>query len=105
VPHLAGGTDDAALEAVGGVHSIIGGTGVELRKSGYTGARMSELEKLEEQIQTLSPEELKEFREWFAEFDARAWDEQIEADSKAGRLDALVSEGIAEYKAGKTRKL
>lgn len=66
---------------------------------------MSELEKLEERIQTLSPEELKKFREWFSEFDARAWDEQIEADSKAGRLDVLVSEGLAEYKAGKTRKL
>ena len=66
---------------------------------------MSELEKLEERIQTLSPEELKKFRAWFVEFDARAWDEQIEADSKAGKLDALVSEGLAEYKAGKTRKL
>jgi hypothetical protein len=66
---------------------------------------MSELEKLEQRIQSLSPEELKKFREWFVEFDARAWDEQIEADSKAGRLDALVSEGLAEHKAGKTRKL
>jgi hypothetical protein len=64
---------------------------------------VSELEKLEERIQTLSREELKKFREWFAEFDARAWDEQIEADSKAGKLDALVSEGLAEYKARKTR--
>ena len=66
---------------------------------------MSELEKLAQRIQSLSPEELKKFREWFAEFDARVWDEQIEADSKAGRLDPLVSDALAEYKAGKTRKL
>ncbi len=66
---------------------------------------MSELEKLEEHIQSLSPEELKKFRAWFAEFDARAWDAQIETDSRAGKLDSLVSEALAEYKAGKTREL
>jgi hypothetical protein len=66
---------------------------------------MSELEKLEEHIQKLSPEELKAFRAWFAEFDARAWDAQIEADSKAGKLDAVVAEALAEHRAGKTRAL
>ena len=66
---------------------------------------MSELDKLAERIKKLSPEDLKRFRAWFAEFDARVWDAQIEADSKAGKLDALVAEGLAEYEAGKTRKL
>ena len=42
---------------------------------------MSELEKLEERIQKLSPEELKKFRKWFVEFDAQLWDEQIAADA------------------------
>jgi len=66
---------------------------------------MSEVEKLEERIERLSPEELKKFRAWFAEFDARVWDAQIEADSKAGKLDGLVAEALAEYKAGKTREI
>ena len=66
---------------------------------------MSELEKLAERIEKLSPEELKRFRAWFGEFDARVWNAQIEADSKARKLDALVAEGLAEYEAGKTRKL
>ena len=66
---------------------------------------MTELEKLEEQIAKLTPEELKAFRAWFAEFDARAWDAQIEQDSKAGKLDELAAEAVAEYKAGKTRPL
>jgi hypothetical protein len=57
---------------------------------------MSELEKLEEHIQKLSPEELKKFREWFVEFDAQLWDKQIAADSKAGKLDKLVSDALAE---------
>jgi hypothetical protein len=66
---------------------------------------MSELEKLEEHIERLSPEELEKFRAWFAEFDARVWDAQIEADAKAGKLDALAAEALAEHKAGKTREL
>jgi hypothetical protein len=66
---------------------------------------MSEVENLSERIEKLSPEELKRFRAWFAEFDARPWDAQIEADAKAGKLDALAVEALAEYKAGKTREL
>ncbi|MBK6974049.1 MAG: hypothetical protein WCF44_12540 [Candidatus Methylophosphatis roskildensis] len=66
---------------------------------------MSELERLEERVQNLSPEELKKFRAWFAEFDAMLWDEQIAADSKDGKLDKLVSEALAEHKAGKSRPL
>ncbi len=66
---------------------------------------MNELKKLEERIAKLPPEKLKKFRAWFTEFDARAWDAQIGQDSKAGKLDALAAEAVAEYKAGKTRPL
>jgi len=65
---------------------------------------MTNLEKLEQHVRGLSREELARFRAWFAEFDARAWDQQIEADSEAGRLDGMVAEAQAEHKAGKTRE-
>lgn len=65
---------------------------------------MSELEKLEERVQNLSPEELKKFQAWFVEFDAQIWDEQIAADSNAGKLDKLVWEALADHKAGKSRR-
>lgn len=66
---------------------------------------MTELERLEEHVQKLSPNELKKFRAWFAEFDASVWDAQIAADSQAGKLDALVAEARAEHKTGKTHPL
>lgn len=66
---------------------------------------MSEVEQIENQIKKLSPEELARFRVWFAEFDAQAWDRQIEADSKAGKLNRLIEESQAEHKAGKSRPL
>lgn len=58
---------------------------------------MSELEELEQKISKLPPAELAKFREWFYEFDHLIWDRQIEADSKAGKLDKLAAEGLAEY--------
>jgi hypothetical protein len=63
------------------------------------------VEKLELLIRDLSAEELAKFREWFAEFDAQAWDRQIEADTAAGKLDRLIEESMADQKAGRNRPL
>ncbi|MBI4006048.1 MAG: hypothetical protein HY356_05225 [Gammaproteobacteria bacterium] len=66
---------------------------------------MSEVEQLEQHIQNLSTEDLAKFRAWFTDFDSHTWDEQIATDLKAGKLDLLISEALAEHKAGKTREL
>jgi hypothetical protein len=66
---------------------------------------MNEIEQLEQRIESLSPDDLAKFRAWFLEFDARLWDAQIEADAKAGKLDELLNEALADYKAGKAREL
>ena len=50
---------------------------------------MSQVEKLEQTIEQLSPDELATFRSWFIAFDAAEWDRQIEIDSEAGKLDGL----------------
>jgi hypothetical protein len=66
---------------------------------------MGAVERLELLIKSLSAEELARFREWFAEFDAQAWDRQIEADTAAGKLDRLIEESMADHRAHKTRPL
>jgi hypothetical protein len=66
---------------------------------------MGKIEQIEDHIRNLSPEELAKFRAWFAEFDAQAWDRQIEADSKTRKLDRLIEKSLAEHKAGKSRPL
>jgi hypothetical protein len=53
---------------------------------------MRRVEELQQQILTLSREEFAELRAWFWEHDSIAWDEQIEADSRSGKLDKLVIE-------------
>jgi len=62
-------------------------------------------ESLEQAVEQLPPEELAKFRRWFAQFDADAWDAQIEADAAAGKLDALVEEALAEYRSGQAREI
>ena len=66
---------------------------------------MSELEEIERRIRSLPPEDLTKFREWFVEFDHLLWDRQIEADSKAGKLDKLAAEALADYRAGRAREV
>jgi len=65
---------------------------------------MRKVEEIELQIQKLSREEFVELRDWVLQQDWKTWDAQIEADSKSGKLDRLVSEGRAEYESGKARK-
>jgi succinate dehydrogenase flavin-adding protein (antitoxin of CptAB toxin-antitoxin module) len=66
---------------------------------------MSEVEQIESRIKNLSPEELAKLRAWFAEFDAEVWDWQIEADTKAGKLNQLIEQSLAEHHAGESRPL
>jgi hypothetical protein len=53
----------------------------------------------------LPPEELRQFRAWFQQFDADAWDQQIEDDAKAGRLDRLADQAIEQFRQGRCTEL
>lgn len=64
---------------------------------------MSKVESLEHEVEKLTPEELAAFREWFATYDADAWDRQIESDVSAGRLDRLAAEALAAHERGETK--
>jgi hypothetical protein len=50
---------------------------------------MDKIEKIGREIKEFSPSELAAFCKWFHDFDAEAWDRQIEEDVQAGKLDAL----------------
>ena len=61
---------------------------------------MGRLDQVESQIQGMSLEELEEFRQWFARFDAEKWDRQIENDALAGKLDSLAAQALRDHKNG-----
>lgn len=66
---------------------------------------MSKVQQLEKEIEQLSPEELAQFRRWYAEFDAQVWDRRFEADVKTGKLDALAEKALREHAAGESTEL
>ena len=60
---------------------------------------------IETAIEQLSTPELAELAAWFAEYHARAWDQQLEQDLDAGKLDALLLEVETEYNRGAAKPL
>lgn len=66
---------------------------------------MSTVQEIQEALRRLSPEELAAFRDWYAEFDAEAWDRQFEEDVAAGRLDHLADEAIRDLREGRCTEL
>ena len=53
---------------------------------------MTKLEQIEKAVTALSPKEIKQFANWFAEFHADLWDQQIASDVESGRLDQFIAE-------------
>ncbi len=66
---------------------------------------MTKLEQIEKAVLELTEEEQAKFRQWFAEHDARLFDEEIECDAKAGKLNARAEEALAEHRAGGSTEL
>jgi hypothetical protein len=66
---------------------------------------MSDLQAIQQAIQSLSPEEQDALRRWFEERDAAAWDDQIERDAAAGKLDSLAAEAMTDYRLTPPREL
>jgi hypothetical protein len=66
---------------------------------------MSTVEQIEAAILKLSPQELSCLADWVLDLDEQRWDEQIERDVAAGKLDFLAQEALAEFEAGNCRTL
>ena len=66
---------------------------------------MSTVQEIEQALIELTPEELARFRQWFEDYDVRAWDEQWESDAKSGKLDRLADQATSDFRAGKSKEL
>lgn len=62
---------------------------------------MSTVHDIEQAIRGLGPQDLAAFRDWFADYDAEAWDRQFEQDVAAGRLDRLAEEALRDLGEGR----
>ena len=63
------------------------------------------LNELETAVAHLPRNELTAFARWFEEFLADDWDERIEADIRAGRLEEAGRQADADFEAGRCKPL
>lgn len=63
------------------------------------------VQEIETAITQLSSQELAELMAWLGEHHARVWDQKIEEDLEAGRLDKILAEVNREYEAGLAQPL
>jgi len=66
---------------------------------------MTTLEDIEKAVAELPADQLARFRVWFEEFESAHFDQRIERDAKAGRLDRLAEQALADFRAGRAREL
>lgn len=63
------------------------------------------VQELENAIRGLSVEEFTRLARWMDEYRAEQWDRQIEADIRAGRLDAASAQADQDFDAGRCTPL
>jgi hypothetical protein len=63
------------------------------------------LQELEQAVAMLPEADLKAFVSWFEEYLADQWDQQIEADVAAGRLEAKGQQADEDFAAGRCKPL
>jgi hypothetical protein len=66
---------------------------------------MTKLDEIKGAIDTLLDAEKSELKRWLDEVDAKLFDEKIEADAAAGRLDGIIAKARANFKAGRKSPL
>ncbi|PYK84126.1 MAG: hypothetical protein DME40_19895 [Verrucomicrobia bacterium] len=66
---------------------------------------MSTVSEIQEAITRLSAAEQRQLARWFEEALEDAWDNQIEEDIKAGRLNDLIAQAEADIAAGRVKPL
>jgi len=66
---------------------------------------MSKIQEIKNEIEQLPKEEFTELCRWLSDRDWASWDNEIAADSEAGKLDFLVRETLDEKAKGKLKDL
>lgn len=64
-----------------------------------------DVKEIETAIAQLPPAQVAELADWFDEFRARLWDQQIERDLNSGRLQTLLDEAKDDLESGRCKPL
>ena len=63
------------------------------------------LKEIERAVERLVPSDLAAFSQWFEEYLADTWDQQIEEDARSGKLDSAMQKADDDFEAGRCTPL
>jgi hypothetical protein len=63
------------------------------------------VDDIKEAVSKLSSGELARFRTWFEAFEETRFDQTIERDAKAGKLDKLADQAVTGFRQGRARTI
>ena len=66
---------------------------------------MSTVVEIEDALRKLPFQDARTVAAWLDEYLEEQWDQQIEADIAAGKLDRLAAQAMAHYRAGRVKPL
>ena len=82
------------------LHILPGGLNIFLRK--MEDMTMTTVEKIQDEILSLPDSEKSRLFRWFADYEAKVWDHEIESDfTQGGRGQEFLDRVKSDYKAGK----
>ncbi len=64
-----------------------------------------DVQEIESAITQLPRNQVAELAAWFEQFHAQLWDNQLEQDARAGRLDSLLDETAQDLDSGRCESL
>jgi hypothetical protein len=66
---------------------------------------MTTVDDIKEAVSKLPPDELARFLAWFETFAEARFDQRIERDAEAGKLDGLAEQAAADFRRGRAREI
>ena len=64
-----------------------------------------DVKEIETAIAQLPPAQVAELADWFDEFRARLWDQEIERDLNSGKLQTMLDEAKDDLESGRCKPL
>ncbi len=66
---------------------------------------MQTVAEIKKAVTTLPEDQYEEFSAWFADFEEKRWDRQIEKDQTSGPLRDLMDKARVDFKSGECNRI
>lgn len=66
---------------------------------------MDNVIEIEKAVKGLNPDEMKQFRDWFNEYDQQIWDKQLQEAGRSKTVSGMMDKAVKDFQTGNCRKI